>query len=146
MTRREIQSLEASCFVQATEDEAKLRDSIVRALRVEEEPVEQVLEGHFGNRIVHLVWRITGEEAWASFAALMSLLGDDGRRELARELPAYLDEHGALYVRLNKQTLVKGVASFSSSDPVRVRVKPRSYMMKGTPAQFYERMLGGMTA
>lgn len=142
MAQREIQSLEASCFVQATEDEVRLRESIAKALGTARAPEAEVLEGHFGNRIVRLVWRITGEEASASFVALMSLLGRDGRRELARELPACLDEHGALYVRLDKQALVEGVASLSSSDPVRVRAKPRTFM-KGTPLQFYEGMLGG---
>ncbi len=142
MAQREIQSLEVSCFVQATEDETKLSDSIMRALRIEQQPEEEVLEGHFGNRMASLRWRVTGEEAWTSFQALISLLGRDGRRELERELGACIDEHGALYIRLNKQTLVTGVASFSSSDPVRVRVKPRSFMMKGPPADFYERIIG----
>jgi RNA binding exosome subunit len=143
LTQREIQSLEVSCFVQATEDEGKLPESVARALGTVTPPGEEVLEGHFGNAIVSLVWKLTGEEAWGSFVSLMALLGADGRRELARELPAHLDEHGALYIRLNKQTMVQGVASLSSSDPIRVRVKPRSFMMNGPPARFYEAILGG---
>ncbi|MGA2199004.1 MAG: RNA-binding domain-containing protein [Nitrososphaerales archaeon] len=142
MTQREIQALEISCFVQATEDGGRVRDSIQRTLGVQLAPEEEDLEGYFGNSIINLTWHLTGEQAWTSFQALMSALGKDGRKELMRELDAYLDEHGALYIRLNKQTLVSGIASFSSSDPVRVRVKPRSFMMKGHPGQFYERIMG----
>jgi len=120
-----------------------LRYSVQRTLAVQQAPEVEDLEGHFGNSIINLKWHLTGEQAWTSFQALVSGLGSDGRKELMRELPAYLDEHGALYVRLNKQTLVSGVVSFASSDPVRVRVKPRRFMMRGSPADFYERMMGG---
>jgi RNA binding exosome subunit len=143
LAQREIQSLEVSCFVQATEDEERVLISIMKLLGIEREPEREVLEGHFGNAIVDLSWHLTGEDAWNSFRLLMSALGRDGRRELARELDAYLDDHGALYVRLNKQTLIAGTATFSSADPVRIRVKPRSFMMKGPPREFYERMMEG---
>jgi RNA binding exosome subunit len=142
LIQREIQALEISCFVQATEDTEKVRDAIAGTLAIQQGPEQEDLEGHFGNSIVHLKWHLTGEQAWTSFQTLISLLGKDGRREIIRELHAYLDDHGALYIRLNKQTLVSGIASFSSSDPIRVRVKPRSFMMKGPPGQFYERILG----
>lgn len=141
MTQREIQALEISCFVQATEDQEKLRRAIEQYLFIHQGPEVENLEGHFGNIIVDLRWHLTGDQAWTSFQTLMSLLGKDGRRELVRELDAHLDEHGALYVRLNKQTLVSGVAMLSSGDPVRIRVKPRSFMMKGPPGQFYSRIM-----
>jgi RNA binding exosome subunit len=141
LVQREIQALEVSCFVQATEDEEKVRGAITRTLAIQQTPEQEDLEGHFGNSIVHLKWHLTGEQAWTSFQTLISLLGADGRKEIMRELRAYLDDHGALYIRLNKQTLVSGVASFSSSDPIRIRVKPRNFMMKGPPGQFYERIM-----
>ena len=142
VARGEIQAVEVSCFVQATEDEGRLRDAITSSLAIGEGPEEERLEGHFGNHILVLSWHLTGERASASFRALVSLLGRDGRREILRELEAYLDERGALYVRLNKQTLVKGIATTSQSDPVRIRIKPRSFLMKGRPRQFYERLMG----
>ena len=144
--QREIQALEISCFVQATEDEGKIRGAIAKSFGLHQDPGKEDLEGHFGNAIIDLKWHLTGEQAWTSFRALVALLGETGRRELLRELGAYLDEHGALYIRLNKQTLISGMATLSSSDPVRVRVKPRHFMMKGPPSQFYERMMEGVTA
>ena len=141
MARREIQSVEVSCFVHATEDEAKVKDGIVRALGVEDGPSEETLEGHFGNPIVHLVWHATGEAAWAAFTRLVEFIGDGGRKEVLGGLEGNTDEHGALYLRLNKQALVRGTALFSSSDPVRVRVKPRRFMMKGSPEKFYRELM-----
>ena len=141
--QHEIQAVEISCFVQATEDEEKVRAAIARSLGINQDPEIEDLEGYFGNSILDLKWHLTGEDAWTSFRALVSLLGETGRRELLRDLGTYLDEHGALYVRLNKQTLMIGIATLSSSDPVRIRVKPRRFMMKGPPGQFYERMMRG---
>jgi RNA binding exosome subunit len=143
LVQREIQALEISCFVQATEDEEKVRSAIARSFGLKQDPESEDLEGYFGNSILDLKWHLTGEQAWTSFRALVSLLGETGRGELLRELGAYLDEHGALYVRLNKQTLISGMATLSSSDPLRIRVKPRHFMMKGPPGQFYERMMEG---
>ncbi len=52
-----------------------------------------------------------------------------------------LDEHNALYIRLSKQVLVmRGSAVLASSDPIRVKVKPRSYMVKRDPEGFYARL------
>jgi len=141
MAQREVQSLEVSCFIQATEDEAKVRGSVKKYLGIELEPELDSLEGHFGNRILHAKWHLTGEEAWTSFRTLVGLLGTEGRSELKRNLSSHLDEHGALYLRLNKQTLVGGVMVFTDADPVRVKVKPRGFMMRGAPEQFYERLM-----
>lgn len=141
MSRREIQSVEVSCLIHATEDGERVKDSIMAALSLKGEAEEEVLEGHFGNGIVHASWHLTGEEAWEAFGKLMEIVGAEGRAELLRDFSSVSDERGALYLRLNKQLLVKGLAVFSASDPVRVRVKPRGFMMKGSPQQFYQRLL-----
>lgn len=141
VANREIQSVEVSCFVQATEDKEKIREQIQRNLGILSSPEEEALEGHFGNPIVHLRWHLTGEDAWSCFGRLAALLGDAGRAELRASLASYLDEHGALYLRLNKQVLMSGMGVMTTSDPVRVKVKPRGFMMKGSPDSFYERLL-----
>lgn len=141
MAQREIQSVEVSCFVHATEDETRVMGAIAKALGVEEAPSVESLEGHFGNPIVHLVWHATGEAAWTVFWRLVRFIGGSGRKEVLEGLEGQTDEHGALYLRLDKQALVRGTALFSSSDPVRVRVKPRRFMMDGSAEQFYRRLM-----
>ncbi len=142
MARKEIQAVEISCFVHATEDEVRVRGAVAKALGIEEGPSREPLEGHFGNPIVHLVWHVTGDAAWTAFGRLVEFIGESGREEVLRGLEDQTDEHGALYLRLDKQALLRGVALFSSSDPVRVRVKPRKFMIKGSPGQYYRGLMG----
>ena len=142
LPQHEIQSVEVSCFVHATEDGAKVKSAVVRALGVGEGPSEEPLEGHFGNPIIHLVWHASGDAAWTVFGRLVEFMGEGGRNEVLGGLERQTDEHGALYLRLDKQALVRGAALFSSSDPIRVRVKPRRFMMKGSTEQFYQKLMG----
>jgi RNA-binding protein len=142
LAQHEIQSVEVSCFLHATEDEAKVRNAVVNALGVEEGPSEETLEGHFGNPILHLVWHATGDAAWTVFRRLVEFIGESGKKEVLGALEGNTDEHGTLYLRLDKQALVRGTALFSSSEPVRVRVKPRRFMMRGSPEQFYRMLMG----
>lgn len=141
MPKREIQAVEISCFVQSTEDPSKLRGAVERNLGTVQEPEDERLEGHYGNAIVNLKWHLTGDSAYESFRALLRFLGKEGRRELLSDIDSRLDSHGALYIRLNKQMLVMGMASQSSGDSVRIRIKPRSFMMNGPPRGFYERLM-----
>jgi len=141
LAKREIQSLDISCFIHATEDKEKLSRAVQDTLSLRDGPDEENLEGHFGNTITNLRWHPTTDQAWASFRAIVARLGEERRRALVREIGEHLDEHGALYIRLDKQAMLGGVASFSASDPIRIKVKPRSFMMKGQPARFYERMM-----
>lgn len=141
MPQREIQSVELSLFIHATEDEARVKDSIKALLNIEEDPTEETLEGHFGNRIIHASWHLTGDEAWQTFRRVVEVIGKEGRSEILGDLSSHADDHGALYLRVSKQSIVRGAPLLSSSDPVRVRVKPRGFMMKGTPQQFYGRLV-----
>ena len=54
-----------------------------------------------------------------------------------------MDEHRTLYVRLNKQALMQGEGVLSETDPVRIRVKPRSFLIGSDPEAFYVRLLEG---
>ncbi len=138
----ELQSLEISYFVQATEDEEKVRRA-VGALVGEELPEErQEAEGHYGNTIVWIRHHLTGDEALAGLRGIVSHMGEDEKKAILTDLGSGLDEHNALFLRLSKQVLLmKGAAVLASSDPIRVKVKPRSYLVKGNPAGFYERLL-----
>ena len=141
MVQREVQSVEVSCLIQSTEDEEKVKERIQRYLGIVERPEEEALEGHFGNRILHVRWHLVGDEAWGCFQTLLSLLGNRGKEELLGSLTAHLDEHRALYLRLDKQSLMNGAGVISETDPVRIRVKPRSFLIRGSPESFYERLM-----
>ncbi len=137
-----VQSLEVSYFIQMTEDQEKVKKAVAALLGGELPAERQEVEGHYGNKIVWIRHHLTGDEAEAALRRIVSLIGPDERKAILDDLGAVVDEHNALYIRLSKQVLVmKGSAVLASSDPVRVKVKPRSYMINRDPEGFYARLL-----
>jgi RNA binding exosome subunit len=138
----EVQSLEVSYLLQATEDEEKVKRAVGGLLGGEFPEERQEAEGHHGNRIVWIRHRLTGDQAEAALGKIVAHLGEDEKTAILGGLSGALDEHNALYIRLSKQVLVmKGDAALAGSDPIRVKVKPRSYLVKGDPRRFYARLL-----
>jgi len=142
-----VQSLEVSYFLQMTEDEEKVRRAVSALLGGDLQEERQEAEGHHGNTIIWVRHHLTGDEAEAAFKRILARIGGDGRKDILGELGSLLDDHNALYIRLSKQVLVmSGNAVLASSDPVRVKVKPRGYLVKGDPSGFYARLFEGATA
>ena len=137
-----IQSVEVTYFVHATEDQEKIGRAVGRLLGKNLTPETEALEGHFGNRILRVRVRLTGEEAESGFRRLVDSLPRGVLDKVISEVESHLDEHSALFVRLDKQDLVSGSVSLGDSDPVRVKVKPRAFMIRGGAAGFYARLMG----
>jgi RNA binding exosome subunit len=139
-----VQSLEVSYFIQMTEDEEKVRRAVAAMVGGERPEERQEAEGHHGNKIVWVRLHLTGDEAEAALRQIVSRIDPDERRAILGDLGAVTDEHNALYIRLSKQVLVmRGSAVLASSDPIRVKVKPRSYLVKGDPEGFYAGLFEG---
>ena len=139
-----VQSLEVSYFIQMTEDEEKVRRAVAAMVGGDLPEERQEAEGHHGNKIVWIRMHLTGDEAEAALRQIISRIDPDERRAIMGGLGAMIDEHYALYMRLSKQVLVmRGSAVLASSDPVRVKVKPRSHMVKRDPEGFYSRLFEG---
>jgi RNA binding exosome subunit len=140
-----VQSIEVSYFIQMTEDEEKVRKAVAGLLGGDFPEERQEAEGHHGNTILWVRVHLTGDEAEAALRRMVSRLEPEDRKAILGDLGAVLDEHGALYIRLSKQVLVmRGSAVLASSDPIRVKVKPRSYVMKRDPEGFYSRLFEGV--
>ncbi len=101
------------------------------------------LEGHFGNRILNVRFHVTGEDASKAFKSVVLSLGKGTKEELARDISKYVDEHSALFVRLDKQALVAGALALGNSDPVRLKVKPRSFLLREGAGDFYRKIIEG---
>jgi len=136
-----VQSLEVSYFIQMTEDEGKLTQAVAGLLGGDVPAERQEAEGHYGNGIGWVRHHLTGSEAEAAFKKIVARMGPDERKAVLGDLGSLLDEHNALYIRLSKQVLVmSGNAVLASSDPIRVKVKPRGYLIRGDPETFYTRL------
>ncbi len=121
-----LASAEIKFFAQATEDEDRLLKTASEKLRIPEEQFEkEKLEGHFRNPIISIRAHITGADA-DRFAKGLALLFDEIDKEtILRNIPNHMDEHGALYLRVDKQSLFTGKLRESQTDAVRIRLKPR---------------------
>ena len=129
--------MEVTYLLHATEDPDRVRAAVSEAFAVESAPEEEPLEGHYGNKIVRVVFHVTGDEADRAFHRMIEGLGPALRRELLEGLGGHVDEHQALFVRFDKQALVSGSLSFGAGDSVRVKVKPRGRGLRGGARTFY---------
>ncbi len=140
--KKEIQSVEISCFIHATEDLERVCRALEERFGLSLHPQLEDLEGHFGNRIISVRYLLTGEEAMTAFRGIVSFMGPERVRELLEGLELALDEHKALFIRLSKQDLLRGSAVLSQVDPIRIKVKPRGFMLKEDAGRFYTILLG----
>jgi len=138
-----VQSVEVTYLVHATEDVAKVADSVSSVLGIGAPPTEEAMEGHFGNRISRVRFHVTGEDAQNVFEKLVAGLEPSARKDVSRGLENFLDEHSALYLRLDKQEIIGGLLSLSETDAVRVKVKLRLFALKSGAIEFYRTKVGG---
>ena len=138
-----IQSVEVTYLVHATEDSGKVGTAVAQLLGVASEPMVEQLEGHFGNTIAKVRFHLTGEEAARAFERVVQKMQPTVRQEIIDDVGAFLDEHSALFLRFDKQRLVAGSLTLASADPVRMKVKPRVFLVKGGAPHFYSQLIGG---
>jgi RNA binding exosome subunit len=136
-----IQSVEVTYLVHATEDPEKLERAVFGLLQIPSEPVLEELQGHFGNPIFRARAHLTGDEATNAFGNLVRAMSAGLRGEIVTSISKHLDEHGSLFLRLDKQKLVTGTVDLASGDAVRVKVKPRLFMVKGGAPRFYAQII-----
>jgi RNA-binding protein len=138
-----IQSVEVTYLLHATEDPDRVSSAVNQLLSVRAEHETEVLEGHFGNKIVLVRFHLTGEDAATAVDSLASQMTAETKDYLKNSLDEIVDEHSALFLRLDKQKMVEGTLAEGSADPVRVKVKPRVFLLRGGAKEFYVRLLFG---
>jgi RNA binding exosome subunit len=136
-----IQSVEVSYLVHMTEDQRRLASAVKSLVASEAEPEAQELEGHFGNKIVAVRLRLTGEDAAGALHSISKNLPWGEMKALLGSLGDYVDEHAALFLRFDKQRLVEGTVAMGTADAVKVKVKPRAHLVHGGAVEFYGRLL-----
>lgn len=136
-----LMSVEVSFLIHATEDSAKVIRSVSSVLELEEEPTVETMEGHFGNKIERVSFHVIGQRADNLFRKLFDKIDEKEKSKLLSSLENYIDEHKSLFIRLDKQNIIGGKIVFSQSDSVRIKVKPRLYILKGNVYDFYRRMI-----
>ncbi len=132
-----IQSLDVSLLLHATEDGERVI-AAVRGLIDVDGPLEtEEMEGHFGNRIKKVGIHLHGDQATKAFAVLTARMPGGLRKEFARDIDKLIDEHSSLFLRFDKQELVKGEIAAGYEDAIRLKVKPRAFLMHGHAREFF---------
>jgi len=138
-----IRSLEATYLLHATEDPEKVWGAVAEVLSTGAPAQVDEMEGHYGNKILRVRVHLIGDEAQKAFERIATRMGTDQRTQLVGNLGSHLDEHSALFLRFDKQRLVRGSVVFGLADPVRVKVRPRPFLLGHDAVRFYSNLLGG---
>ena len=136
-----VQSVEATYLVHQTEDGGRIRRYVEEALGSDGEREELEMEGHFGNRIISVKTHYVGDAAAAAFDWISSRIARPDREQLIAGLASHLDEHSALFLRLDKQKLVEGRLVLGGRETVRVKVKLRLHSLKAGATEFFREEL-----
>ena len=138
-----IQSVHVSYFVHLTEDPDRLTAAVLDILGTSAAPDSEELLGHHGNRILRVTFALDGEEASSALRALASRLDPEARAKLLDELQDLIDEHSALHFRLDKQSVFGGRVKLGGKETIKVKVKPRLFLIKGGAPSLYRGLFEG---
>jgi len=140
-TRSTLSSADISFFTHATEDAVKVVKMVSNILGVAEDIFEQSsLEGHFGNPIRKFRARLLGREADRLAERVADLLDRPERESFIQDISKHIDEHGDLYLRLDKQSVFSGKVTRSQTDALRIRFKPRFIHSPSDAVKLYRRL------
>jgi RNA binding exosome subunit len=122
----DFSSITVTFLIHATEDAEALMGNIRQELVIKEDEVSfDKIQGYFGNEILSVKAHVIGTRTRSVANALFSKLSKGAREVLFSELEKSTDEHDALYIRIDRQTLGKGEIYLSDEEPIRVKLKPK---------------------
>ncbi len=109
----------------ATEDIQKILTKMHNVFLI---PTENFLisktEGHWGNEICVIRAECDHSESSALLERIISGLRIGEKKFLLATISDSFDEKNNFYIRLNKQSVCKGIISLSEHDSIRIRFKP----------------------
>ncbi|MBI4258921.1 MAG: hypothetical protein HY619_08190 [Thaumarchaeota archaeon] len=119
-----LSSAEVSFLIHATEDEDRLIEAVAEKLSVPKNLfVIKRMKGHFDNPISQCMAVMHGDLASRFAETVFSRIRVSDRIILKNALSDHIDEHGSVYLRIDKQKLVNGKIELAQRDPIRVRLK-----------------------
>ena len=80
--------------------------------------------GHWGNEISVISGDFENRESYSLLEMIIANLKLGEKNYLLNSISDSFDEKDNFYIRLNKQSICKGVISLSEHDSIRIRFKP----------------------
>ena len=123
--RPEFSSVTVSFFMHSTEDRERLLSSVSARLGLAKADLETgEMQGHFGNEIVSVKANITGTRGQDVASDMLMYLSKRAKTQTLADLGKSIDEHDALYLRIDRQEIDKEIA-ISDQEPIRIKLKPK---------------------
>jgi RNA binding exosome subunit len=140
--RVEFASVTISFFIHSTEDETLVEQEVSQTFGLHPGEVSfDKVQGHFGNQMLFAKAHLTGTRAAAVSAVILGKLSERAKSQLEAEIERSTDEHDALYLRLDRQSLSDGLG-ISDEEPLRVKLKPKVRAGgRGAMIEAYKEML-----
>ena len=121
----QFSSVTISFFIHSTEDTERLIDEVSQGLALETSDMSRdELEAHNGNQLIFAKAHLTGNRANVVVETISKRLSASARRQLLDVLENSMDEHDALFLRLDRQLIAKEL-DFGEEEPIRVKIKPK---------------------
>lgn len=126
-----------STIAHATDDLDKIQAALTHlfpdSLRSRQLFTRRYLEGHYGNPIVTFEARLTEPRDVDEFKGFfLTQLSAVDKMTIAKDLDRHTDADGNLYIRIDKQRMLRGTARLGQDDPIRVRMKFTRFSGKPT--------------
>jgi RNA binding exosome subunit len=125
-TKIEFASVTVSFFIHSTEDQSRLIEEISQGLSVSRDLLSlEALEAHYGNTVYYAKAHLTGQEATRLAEFILKELTPASKQEIISQFEKSLDEHDALYLRLDRQLITRRL-TLSQDEPIRIKLKPKN--------------------
>jgi RNA binding exosome subunit len=119
-----------SWIIHATEDEEKVGKKIADFFTINLTDFEcNKLEGHFKNPIILCKLRLLGEDADNFVKKLFKNISHKEVDIFKKNIDQYVDEHGHLHIRINKQSFLKKEIRFSETDAMKIKIKIKGFRL-----------------
>jgi len=131
-SRGKVVYVEFSTIAHATEDVNRVTEAVLSIIPSELRGsipfTRRYLDGHHGNPIVMLTVRVTKEKIAETIVEhIFAMLSRPERRELSLDFDRSLDEENNFYIRLDKQEAANGRVRLTREDPIRVKVRTKTW-------------------
>ena len=141
----EIAVAEISFLIHSTEDRDRVINQVSSILIVDKDEFEsENLLGHWGNQIEMIKARLKGKFANDVADTILTSLDTYDRKKMLHSLDDYVDDKGALHLRLDKQKFCVGKIELSDIDSIKMKIKPKPFFSRSMQDYIleYRRLLG----
>ena len=134
-------SITISYLIHSTEDEALLNSMVLSAFDLSSSEISvSNVEGHFGNKLILVKAHLVGERAQDVASKISAIFSDSARAQISENIEKSMDEHDALFLRLDRQSLDRAF-NLNDEEPIKIKLKPKFRRSRSEMIRSYLEMI-----